>query len=99
MTPRMTPRHNAVATPRPSRWISIGVFTMVFQFLALIFFVGQFFERQTAIAEAMHTVQAQHEQMMADLAVLKSGQADQDRRLDRIENAEAGEMHPEMRPH
>ena len=81
---------------RPSRLIQAGVITLILQFLALIFFAGQFFERQSAVDESMKIVKEQHAQMLSDLAVLKASQIEQNRRLDLIEEIEREEGHERM---
>ena len=98
MTPRLTPHPDRPATfQRQSRTITIGVITLVIQFIALVFFIGQFFERQQTLDEAMKRVIVQNETVIADLAVLKQSQLEQDRRLDKLEETELEEGHPQYR--
>ena len=77
-----------------SRTIQLGIAALIFQFLALVFFIGQFYQKQESNSELMARVTQQHEQMVTDLAVIKSGQMEQDRRLNILEETERREEHP-----
>lgn len=65
---------------------TIAVIAIVFQFVALVFLTGQFYERQREVDYQITKLLEVSNQMYTDIAVLKADQIEQSRRMERFEN-------------